>query len=157
MRLLSFLLIITSLVSCKKKNQNLIIKTVVNDYADIFTKTEEDSLSKIIIDYEKTSTNQICVYVIDSVPSLDNPVVYATKIANKLGVGQKEKDNGLLLLISKNDKKIAFATGYGTEKIVTDSICKRLIDSTLVPSFKKGNYFEGVLQALDTIKVKWED
>ncbi|MGB6268314.1 MAG: TPM domain-containing protein [Olleya sp.] len=157
MRFLSLLLVFVSLISCKnaKQNDTLINQDVVQDYADLFSIKEEDFISKIIIDYENTSTNQICVYVIDSIPTSDNPVVYATKIANNLGVGQKEKDNGLLLLIAKNDRQVAFATGYGTEKILTDSICKRLIDSTLIPSFKEGDYFEGVVKVLDSVKTKW--
>ncbi len=128
---------------------------MVQDYADLFTKPEKDSISKIIINYEKASTNQICIYTINTIPTKDNAVVYATKLANQLGVGQAETQNGLLLLIAKNDRKIAFATGISTEKVLTDLVCNNLIEYTLVPSFKKEHYFEGVLQVLDSVKLKW--
>lgn len=158
-RIVLFLLLVVSIISCKaeKQNQHLINQEVVKDYANLFTNPQKDSLSEIIINYEKVSTNQICVYTLNTIPNKVNAVVYATKIANQLGVGQAEKQNGLLLLIAKNDKKIAFATGYGTEKILTDSVCKTLIEYTLKPSFKKELYFEGVLNVLDSVKLKWID
>ncbi|RAJ15199.1 TPM domain-containing protein [Olleya aquimaris] len=157
MRFLLLLFVFVSLISCKKEKQNdtLINQDVVQDYANLFSAKEKDSISKVIIDYENISTNQICVYVIDSIPNNNNALMYATTIGQTLGVGQAEKNNGLLILISTKDRQVAFATGLGTEKILTDTICHDLIENTLIPSFKQSAYFKGVLQVLDSIKVKW--
>ncbi|WGD33665.1 TPM domain-containing protein [Olleya sp. YS] len=157
MRFLTLLLVFTYFISCKSDKETSIIAnpSVVQDHAFLFSDKEVDSISKVIIDYENTSTNQICVYVIDSIPNNQNALFYATKIGQTLGVGQAEKNNGLLLLISKMDRQVAFATGYGTEKILTDAVCYDLIENILIPYFKEDNYFEGVLRALDSIKIKW--
>ncbi|MFG6687780.1 TPM domain-containing protein [Mariniflexile sp. HNIBRBA6329] len=152
------LFVATVFVSCKTKTEEFsgISQSVVQDYAQIFSKTETDSLSKKIIDFEQFSTNEICVYTIDSIPNDETALYYATKIANNLGVGKKEKDNGLLILISKYDRQIGIATGYSTEKIFTDYMCKTIIESTIVPQFKNGNYYEGINNALDSIMTKWK-
>lgn len=159
MRFLSVLLIFILVFSCKKKTEKgtLLSQAVIQDYADLFTPFEEDSLSKIILNYEKNSSNEICIYTIDSIPNKDNIVVTASKLANQLGVGKANKNNGLFLLIAKNNRKVAFATGHSTEKILTDSICKKLIDSTLIPHFKNDAFFEGVIKILDSTQLKWNN
>jgi len=143
--------------SCKTNTNTLseISESVVQDNAMFFSNAEKDALTQKIIDYETTSTNEICIYTIDSLPKNTSAVLYATKIGENLGVGKKEKDNGLILLISKYDRQIAIATGTGTEKNITDYTCKIIIDSTIVPKFKKGEYFNGVNNALDSIIQKW--
>ncbi len=86
----------------------------------LFSNAEKDSLSQKIINYEASSTNEIFVYTIDSLPENTSALDHATNIAEGLGVGKKEKDNGLLILISKYDRQLAIATGKGTEKIITN-------------------------------------
>ena len=136
--------------------KNVINNTVVQDYSDFFTKAEEHELSEKIIDYQKLTTNQICVYTIDSILDNETILFHATNLANDLGVGTKEKDNGLLILISRYDRKMAIATGYGTEKVITDPIAKIIIEKTIVPKFKDSLYFEGVTMGLDSIIEKWK-
>ncbi|MEN3324996.1 TPM domain-containing protein [Mariniflexile soesokkakense] len=155
--IIHILLVSFVIVSCKTKNKEVIHinQSVVQDYASIFSEFERDSLSKKIIDFENYSTNEICIYTIDSIPNNETALYYATKMANQLGVGKKEKDNGLLILISKYDRQIEIATGYSTEKILTDNMCKTIIDSTIVPQFKNRYYYEGINNALDSIIKRW--
>jgi uncharacterized protein len=77
-------------VSCKTKTEEFseTNQFVVQDYAEIFSKTETDSLSKKIMDFEQFSTNEICVYTIGSIPNEETALYYATKMAHKLGVGK---------------------------------------------------------------------
>ncbi|MBP0903213.1 TPM domain-containing protein [Mariniflexile gromovii] len=156
--ILYILIVSLVIISCKTKTEEFseTNQSVVQDYAQIFSKTETDSLSKKIIDFEQFSTNEICVYTIDSIPNDETALYHATKIAEDLSVGKKEKDNGLLILISKYDRQIAIATGYSTEKIITDYMCKTIIENTIVPQFKNGNYYEGINNALDSIMTKWK-
>ncbi|WP_298342262.1 TPM domain-containing protein [uncultured Algibacter sp.] len=146
------------LVSCKTKTNPNFLKhhAVVQDYAHLFSYAEKDSLSNTIIDYEITSTNEVCIYTIDSLPKNVSVHDYATTLANRLGVGKKEKDNGLLILISKYNRDIAITTGYNTEKHLTDYDCKIIIDSTIVPKFKKGEFYNGINNALNRIIYKWK-
>lgn len=128
---------------------------VVLDLSFIFDSLETKILSKKIIDFEKSSTNQIVILTTDSIKPYNNIQKYGTDVANYWGLGAKEKDNGLLIVLCNTNRKISISTGYGTEKIITDSICKSIIDNTMIPSFKQNNYFEGVNNALDSIIKKW--
>ena len=144
--------------SCKTNTEKYpsINQAIVEDYALIFLENEKAALTTTILNYEALSTNEICIYTIDSLPKNTNAIYQASNIAQNLGIGKKEKNNGLLILISKHDKQIAIATGYSTEKTITDYICKVIIDSIIVPKFKKGEYYNGINNALDTIIEKWK-
>lgn len=152
-----FLIIFFVLCACKTNTNNTTTfnQAVVQDYALLFSDSEKNSLTQKIINYEAYSTNEICIYTIDSLPKNTKTIYHATTVANNLGVGKNEKDNGLLILISKYDKQLAIATGKGTEKIITDYMCKVIIDSTIVPEFKKEDYFSGINNAIDSIIKKW--
>ncbi|WP_336065350.1 TPM domain-containing protein [Mesoflavibacter sp. CH_XMU1404-2] len=157
MKYFIFVLALVFCISCKTKPQqnSKHNQAVVQDYADIFSKVEEDSLTNFILNYEKLTTNEICVMSIDSLPENTKALKYATDIGQNLGVGKADKNNGLLLLIAKSDRQVAFATGYGTETVLTDSVCYHLIESTLIPNFKNQLYYQGVRQVLDSVKTKW--
>lgn len=157
-KFLLFILLITVISSCKTnskisldRNQN-----VVQDNASIFSKKEALNLTRKIINYEASSTNEICIYSLDSLPKNFTAIKYATKIANELGVGKKEKNNGLLVLISKYDRQLAIATGFGTEKVLTDDYCKGVIDKIIIPEFKNKLYYKGIDTALDSIITNWK-
>lgn len=152
-----YLIFVFILSSCKTNTNDspTLSQAVVQDYALLFSNSEKDSLTQKIINYEAHSTNEVCIYTIDSLPKNTKAIDHATTIANTLGVGKKEKNNGLLILISKNDRQVAIATGKSTEEILTDYMCKIIIDSTIVPKFKKGEYFYGINNALDSIIKKW--
>jgi len=150
------ILVIISCFSCKTNNSKIeASQAVVQDYSNMFSKKEEQQLAKKIINYEAQTTNQICIYTIDSIPNNETAVYHAASIANRLGVGTKEKNNGLLMLISRLDRQVAIATGAGTENTITDSIAKTIIEKTIVPKFRDTLYFEGVTMGLDSILKKW--
>lgn len=155
---ISFLIIFFVLFACKTNTNNTTTfnQAVLQDYSLLFSDSEKDSLTQKIINYEASSTNEICIYTIDSLPKNAEAIYHATTIANNLGVGKNKKDNGLLILISKYDRQLAIATGKGTEKTITDYMCKVIIDSTIVPQFKKGEYYIGINNAIDSIIKKWQ-
>ena len=82
--------------------------------------------------------------------------MYAVDFGEKHGVGKKEKDNGLVIAFSKNLRQTFLATGYGTEKILKDDICKKIIDSTMVPRFKNQDYYGGLKAGLEECIRKWK-
>ncbi|WP_111684436.1 TPM domain-containing protein [Winogradskyella tangerina] len=129
---------------------------VVFDSSDLFTTVEEQILSEKIIRYEQTSTNQAAVLSIDSIPSKMEIQQFGKAVANAWGIGLKDKDNGLLITISKFEKKIAISTGLGTEQLISDDDCQRIIDNLMIPQFKRNNYFEGVERALDSLFILWD-
>lgn len=135
----------------QNKNQN-----VINDYSEIFTTVQNDSLASRLIEYEAETTNQIVIVTVDSITPYTDIQVYATDLANQWGVGQKDKDNGVAIVVSDKLRKISIATGTGTEKVLTDSICSQIIEKTIIPQFKKDEYYKGVSMGLDSLIYKWK-
>ncbi|NVK09972.1 uncharacterized protein C8N26_1832 [Tenacibaculum lutimaris] len=127
----------------------------VNDYEDVFTKEEEEKLEKLIDDYEKESTNVIAVVTISSYDPYKNIEDYSLALANDWGVGRKDKNNGLTIVINKLKREIRISTGLGTEKTLTDEICKKVIDSIIIPEFKNENYYEGVEKGIRSLIKQW--
>lgn len=156
MKNLLILLVVFLCFACKNENSKIALsQAIIQDYSNLLDEIEEEKLAEKIIAYEQKTSNQICIYTIDSLRNNENILDHATTIANTLGVGTEDKDNGLLILISNYDRSIAIATGYGTEKIITDSIAQTIISTTLIPKFKNSLYFEGIDNALDSLFVKW--
>ncbi len=83
-------------------------------------------------------------------------VDYAVEFGEKRGVGEKDKKNGLIILFSRNMRQTFIATGYGTEKILKDEICKAIIDSTMVLYFRKEDYYGGLKAGLEECINRWK-
>ena len=131
-------------------------KREVNDYELNFTVEELVKLTEIIREFEKKTTNQIAIVSIKSIGEYKDFDKYAIDLSNYWGIGQKDKDNGLSIVFSKTLKRIRISTGIGTEKILTDEICKKIIDQTIIPDFKKGNYYNGIEKGLSELISKWK-
>lgn len=127
----------------------------VNDFDNIFTPDQILALENRLQEYEEQTSNQIAVVTVNSIEPYDEIQWYATDLANHWGIGNKERENGLLILLNKNQREIWISTGLGTEKILTDKIVKNIIDSTIIPDFKKGSYYDGIVKGVEEIKVKW--
>jgi uncharacterized protein len=122
----------------------------VYDYANIFNNTEEDYLKQKLVKYADSTSTQI---VIASVKTLngDDISLTAAKWGQKWGIGQKNEDNGVLILIASEDRKIDISTGYGIEYRLTDLMAERILNRIILPEFKKGNYFNGLNKGTDAI------
>jgi len=125
--------------------------TIINDYSSLLLADEKSLLSIRLYDYEIKTTNQIVFVSLDSISRYSDIQKYATDLSTYWGVGQKDKDNGLMIVLSKPLRQVGIATGLGTEKILTDSICKQIIVTTMTPYFKQDNYYEGISKGLDSI------
>jgi uncharacterized protein len=128
----------------------------VNDFENILSEKQEKELSEIIERFEKRSSNQIAIITVDSITPYTNMKDYATSLANKWGVGQKVKNNGLLIVISSKLRQSRIATGLGTEKVLTDQMCQRIIDEHMIPHFRKGEYFKGLQEGLTELISNWK-
>lgn len=113
----------------------------VNDFADVLTVGEEKTLEALLKDYEAKSTIEIALVTI---VSLDGETVeeYTNKLADEWGVGKKNKDNGLVILNSIQDRKWRIEVGYGLEEYMTDAYSKNIGDNYLTPNLKNEKYFE---------------
>jgi uncharacterized protein len=121
---------------------------LVNDFADMLTADEESMLEEKLVGYNDTTSTQIAVV---TVPNLGvYPVEeYSLRLGRKWGIGEKDKNNGILILISKEDRKIDIGTGYGVGQYVSDIDAQRMINELIKPAFKQGNYFEGINATVD--------
>jgi uncharacterized protein len=122
----------------------------VVDNTSTLTQTEINSLITKLIDFEKQTSNQIVVYLIPTLGS-ESLEDISIRIAIENKIGKKDKNNGILLLIVKNDRKIRIEVGYGLEGALPDALCRTIIDKEIIPLFKKGNYNEGINKGIDAI------
>jgi len=132
------------------------LKREVSDYEFIFTLEELKRLTLIIREFEKNTSNQIAIVSIKSIGEYSDFDKYAIDLSNYAGIGLKEKNNGLSIVFSKELKRIRISTGTGIEKILTDEICKKIIDEKIIPEFKKGNYYFGIENGLLELIDKWK-
>ncbi len=129
---------------------------IINDYDSIFSPSQRKELSDIIYDYNIETTRQIVVVTIDSISPYSEIQKYATDLGNYWGVGDAEKNNGLTIVMCNPCRQIGIATGLGTELILTDEICKDVIDQTIIPEFKNANFYDGVKNGVVELIEKWK-
>lgn len=124
----------------------------VNDFTNLFTPAETHTLDSFIGLHEKETTNQLAIITIDSMMLGKCDIEqYTLEIANEWGVGQKGKNNGVLIGIAPGLRQMRIQNGYGIEKIISNTETKTIIDSFFIPEFKSGNYFKGTINGLSEI------
>lgn len=129
---------------------------LVNDYSHILTDEQLTSLEQRLVTFNDSTSNQIVIVI---TPTLygDASWAVATRIGQAWGVGQKEFDNGVVILIKSKSKDepdgdVTIATGYGVEGALPDAFCKRIIDDHMIEPLGKGKYYEALTEALDIIE-----
>jgi uncharacterized protein len=120
----------------------------VSDYAGMMSASQVSDLENKISQFEKQTTNEIAVV---TVPSLDGEPIenLAQEIFTKWGIGKKDKNNGVLLLISLADRKTRIQTGYGVEGDLTDIGTSYIQSEVITPAFRAGDYYAGIDGAVD--------
>ncbi len=123
----------------------------VNDFAEILSPTFRQSLETDLAEFEKETTVEIAVVTINSLEgnSLED---YAVRLFEDWKIGKKEKDNGLLLLIAKEERQIRIEVGYGLEPIITDGRAGRIIREQMRDAFREEDYDQGVRSAIEKIQ-----
>ncbi|MFH1868085.1 MAG: TPM domain-containing protein [Candidatus Omnitrophota bacterium] len=116
----------------------------VNDYANVIDPGAELSITSMARQLEDKTTAQIAVVTLTTTSPSDI-AQYTTELFEKWGIGQRDKDNGVLILMSVNDRKVRIETGYGLEGALPDAICKQIIEQLMIPEFKKGGLGKGLL------------
>jgi uncharacterized protein len=123
-----------------------------NDYENLFTDEEEDYLDSIITDFNNLTGIQISIVTIDTIYTSKQKFDDLTlHIANTWGIGEKNKNNGILIGISRGYRKIRIQNGFGFEEILSDAQTKQIIDNQIIPFFKKNEYFNGTSLGLTTL------
>ena len=119
----------------------------INDEAHIFSQNERDELLNLVQNFEQNSTTQIAIVTLNS---LENKSIeeLSLEIARGYKLGQKEDNNGVLLVVAPNEKKVRIEVGYGLEGVLTDAVASEIINSVMIPEFKNGKMSEGVKEGI---------
>ena len=122
----------------------------VNDRADMISPDVELKLENFLREFERSDSTQIAILTI---PSLEGEALeeYSLRVAETWGLGRKGKDNGILLLVSRDDHKIRIEVGYGLEGKLTDLMAGRIVDNEITPYFRKGNFDAGIIAGISAL------
>jgi uncharacterized protein len=119
------------------------LQTSVYDGAKLLSGFEKEALEQKLISYSDTTSTQIVVATVNTIQG-ENIALYAAEWAHQWGIGRAKEDNGVFILVAKDDRKLTIQTGYGVEHLLTDALSKRIIENIITPEFKQGNYYEGL-------------
>lgn len=122
----------------------------VVDSTNTLSIQEKESLYKKLAIYSDSTSTEMFVMVVSTTQGEDI-ARYATDLGQKWEIGQKGKDNGIILLIAKDDRKMTIQNGYGVEHLLTDALSRRIIESVIKPNFKENNYYEGIDEGTNAI------
>ena len=119
------------------------LKGRVNDYAKIIRDSDEREIEEYLATLERNTGIQIAVL---TMPSLEGEDIasFGIKVADKWQLGDKEKDNGALLLVAYEEHDLRIEVGDGLEGSLTDAKCGLILRNVIVPEFKNGNYSAGI-------------
>lgn len=126
------------------------LKGRVNDYAGMLSAATKTSLEQKLAALETSDSTQIVVLTIPSLQG-DSLNDYSLRVVENWKIGQQQFDNGALLLVSKEDRKIRIEVGYGLEGVLTDLLAGRIIGSFITPDFKKGEFDKGITKGVDAM------
>lgn len=118
----------------------------INDYSSIITDTYKKQIISIGKELEDKTTAEAVIVVINSTNGI--PIEeYSNKLFRLWGIGQKDKDNGLLILVAIQDRQFRVEIGRGLEGAITDALSNRIMQSLAKPYFSEGNYSKGLLNS----------
>lgn len=122
----------------------------VNDLAGVISAPTELKIEDFLRSFEASDSTQLVILTIDS---LEGEVLeeYSLKVAESWGIGQKGKDNGALLLVARQDRKLRIEVGYGLEGKLTDLLAGRIIDNEIKPRFQAGDFEGGIIAGITSM------
>ena len=123
---------------------------LVNDYTGILTADQRQALERKLVAFDDSSSNQVVVVIVPSTNGED-PGDYANRLGAEWGVGNKQFNNGVVLLVAKEDRKVFIAPGTGLESALPDITCKAIIETEIVPNFRSNDFYRGIDEGTDAI------
>jgi uncharacterized protein len=126
------------------------LKTPVTDLTGTLSKEQISNLENRILGLEKEKGSQIAIAIVPTT-SAENIEQYSIRLATAWKIGRKGVDDGVLLVVAKQDRKLRIEVGYGLEGAIPDAYAKQIIDMTIVPRLREGKFYEGISDGLDRI------
>lgn len=122
----------------------------MTDLAGVLSIADRDDLEGRLRAYESETGNQFVIVIVKSLDGV--PITEAAlSVAEENGIGRRGQDNGLLLLVALEERKLRFEVGYGLEDRLTDALMSTIIREVLGPAFKEGRYYEGLRAGVENV------
>lgn len=126
------------------------LQTSVYDYANLLSGSQKTALKQKLIKYSDSTSTQIVMITVETIKGEDIGIL-TPRWAQKWGIGQAKEDNGVLVLLAKNEHKIWIAPGYGVEYKLTAGTTGTIVRNIIIPEFKKGDFYSGLNKGADAI------
>ncbi len=127
---------------------------LVNDFANILSNDNARDLENKLVAFGKQTSTQIAIVIVRDLSGYDK-ADYTVRLADKWGVGQKGKDNGIVIMVKPktpaSNGQAFIAIGYGLEGAIPDAIAKRIFENEMIPEFKENNYYAGLNNAANIL------
>lgn len=134
--------------------ENSVPPRLVNDFAGMLNDQEINALERKLVAFNDSTSTQIAIVTVADLKGYDK-ADYAQRLAEKWGIGQAGRDNGVLILVKPktgtSQGEVFIAQGYGLEGAIPDLICREIVDYEILPSFRVDNYYEGLNKATNTL------
>jgi uncharacterized protein len=126
-------------------------KNYFNDYAGVTSQATQRDLNARLAKIEKDTTNQVVVALFPKMQSTLSLDDYTLRVANAWGVGQRGKNNGVTVFVFIQDHTMRIQVGYGLTGVLTDVLCKQILNQQLGPHFQKGDFDGGLTAGVDSM------
>jgi uncharacterized protein len=122
----------------------------VNDYAGVMSQEQTRSLETRLVQFEQETGHQVAVLTI---PTLEGEDIegFSIRVAENWQIGKKGFDNGVILVVAVNDRRLRLEVGYGLEGVLPDAIAKTITSNYIVPRFRAGDYAGGIISGIDAV------
>lgn len=131
----------------ERPSPNRLVNNLSKELPNFLSQQEQQQLEQQLQDFSVQTSNQICIVIVDDLNGMDE-ASFAVEILNKWGVGQKDKNNGVVILVKptggSGERKLFISVGYGLEGAITDIQTKHIRENEIVPYFKQQQYYQGL-------------
>ncbi len=152
--MLLFNILFASILTAQAIPERPVPPRLVNDFAGMLSDRENDYLEQKLVAFNDSTSNQIAIVTVNSLDGYDI-MDYAQRLGEKWGIGQKQLNNGILILVKPRTQEskgeITIVQGYGLEGAIPDITCAQIIDNEILPAFREGLFFEGLDNATSTL------
>lgn len=125
----------------------------VTDAAGLFDADQRAALASDLAAIEARTRHQL---VVATVPTLGGRDIgrFARDLGNRWGIGRRGVDDGVLILLAPGEQQVRIAVGYGLEAVLTDAVCQRIIEEVMLPEFREGRLFEGLVRGIAALNAR---
>jgi len=123
----------------------------INDFAGVIDENSKLKMERLAEVIKKTTGAEIAVATVKSIQPYATIEEFSIDLASRWGIGEKGKDNGILIVLAMNERRVRIEVGYGLEGIIPDGLAGEIIDKSMLPYFRSGNYGIGLLKGVEAI------